>query len=634
MQPHFLHTPGMLRIVPPIVLALLCSCPALAQPATAQNLVARAEALVRMDPGESRKTAEQALVLLARAPDRELELRARYVLCDYLSEQSPTGARAQIALSQALIPKSPRLGWRAAFRLCAAQADESEGHSALARRGYTEAIHLAEGAQDLEFLANALYLRGHLSGLAGDYLNGLIDLRRAHSLYTRQNKAENLRTVVNGIASLYNRMGDFQQAKLYYQQSIARTQPEGKTRDLGVALHNLGRVHENLGEWRQAQRCFERAQSLYREIHFTLGLAFAHRGLASVHNGLGQPEQALREAALAEALSRSFVEARLVAMIQLQKGIALRALKRYPESLAELMKAKPVFEQAQNRFELRDTLRALAQTQAQAGQWRQAYEYEAASRRLSDELFANQIDQRLSWFKVDFDTRAREQENALLLRENALNARRLREEERSRNLLLVAIALGTALLLTLSHLVIKFRSEHRTSQKMALTDELTGLPNRRDALARLSARLDARDGSTLALLIADLDHFKSINDEHGHLIGDEIPQAVAAALRAAAPANAHLGRLGGEEFMILIERTELSQTLAIAERIRERIAAIDATRWFADRTVTISLGAALSVGGETVSTLLGRADRALYAAKEKGRNRCEIELADKPSAGS
>jgi diguanylate cyclase (GGDEF)-like protein len=623
----------MLQIAPLFLLLtlLFAPFPADARPAEPARLalVERAESLVRTNPAESQRAAEQALGLLAKAPDGELELRARFVLCDSLVDQDPAAARVQIAKSLALIPKSPRLGWKSAFTLCAAQISESAGRSAIARRGYTEAIRQAEGAQDLEFLAYSLYLRGHLSGRAGDYFSGLSDLRRAHTLYAKLDKPEHRRTVTDGIASLYNRMGDFKQAKLYFQQGIAQIQASGQSRDLGIALHNLGRVHENLGEWRDARHCFERALALHQSIHYAIGMAYAHRGLASSDNGNGQPLRALRETRLAEELSHRLADARLSAQIHLQRGIALRALKRLPESMDELLQAKPIFEQALAMSEFRDTLRALAQTHADAGLWRQAYEYELASKKVSDQLLSRQIDQRLAWVKIEFDTQAKEQENALLLRENQINEVRLREEARSRKLFVIAIVLGTALLVVLSLLVLRFRGEHRNSQKMALTDELTGLPNRRAALARLTALL-ARDApAPLALLIADLDHFKLINDEFGHLVGDEILQAVAGALRASVANPQVLGRLGGEEFLVVLENTGAEEALTVAERIRASIAALDASHWFADRSITTSIGVTVSAkASATPSELLSRADRALYAAKAMGRNRCEIELAD------
>lgn len=602
---------------------------AAASTTTTLELVERAEQLVRTDSDASRRHAEQALKRLASAPDPELELRARFVLCDHFADQTPSAARDQIAKSLPVVKKSSRIGWKSAFVLCKAIIDETEGHSQSALHGYDEAVRLAEGAQDPEFLAYSLFRRGYLLGLAGEYVNGLVDLRRAHVLYAKANKPEHRRTVLDGIAALYNRMGDFEQAKSYYQQSIAQIETAGRTRDLGIALHNLGRVHENLKEWQHARRSFERALALHESIHFTRGMAYAHRGLASYFNGLGHPQAALREVETAEALSRNIVDARLRAQIHFQRGIAFRQLKRYPESISELQMARPVFEQVRAMFEYGDSLRSLAQTYAEAGQWRSAYDHEVASRNVSERLFKNQINQRFAWLKVEFDTNAKEQENTLLIREKQATEKALYEEQKANRLLFAVALLGASLLALLAYFVWRLRREHRASQQQAQTDELTGLPNRRHILALLTAQIGHENHLPTAVLIGDLDYFKQINDQFGHLVGDEILQTVAQTLRNSVPAPAQLGRLGGEEFLVILPGSASEAAMQIAEQMRRSVAAIDPSRWFTGRPITVSLGATISVvGRDTLSTILHRADMALYSAKDRGRNRCEIRLAD------
>lgn len=623
----------IVRLAVTLALSLPAALAVAAHPA--ETRVRAAEDAVRRDPEASRLQAEAALKLLHRDPDRELELRARFVLCDYHADQNASIAREHAAAGMALAERSPRAGWRAAFTLCRAAALATESRHTEARKTFDRAVALAEGAQDADILANALYQRGYLQGLAGRYVDGLTDLRRAHALYEKLGQPQMKRTVVNGIATLYNRMGDFAQAQEYYAQSVAQLERENIPRDLGIALHNLARVRENLGQWDAAERDFARALAAHEKIQYRRGIAYAQRGLASVANHRGEPEAALTALARAQAAAAGLEDARLTAQIRLQRGIAFRHLKRFAESATEIRAAVATFDAARSLFELRDARAALAATHAAAGAWREAFLEHAAYKAVSDSLFAGQLDQRFSWLKVEFDTAAKEQQNALLLREKAATERALNEERRANGLFAAVIVLIVALAGVLAWLVRHLQHEHRRVHALAMTDELTGLPNRRDALQRLSGWL-TRDGDRMcAVLIADLDHFKPINDQHGHLVGDEILKSVADALRNAVREPAILGRLGGEEFAIFLPETGGEAARQAAERIRADIAAIDATRWFADRTITVSIGLTLARRGtDSVSSALRRADDALYRAKAAGRNRVEVLLGDDPAAAT
>jgi diguanylate cyclase (GGDEF)-like protein len=167
----------------------------------------------------------------------------------------------------------------------------------------------------------------------------------------------------------------------------------------------------------------------------------------------------------------------------------------------------------------------------------------------------------------------------------------------------------------------------------AATDGLTGLPNKRavtDAMKRMFAQA-SMTVSPLGLLLLDLDHFKQINDQGGHPVGDQVLASVGAVLRSVLRARDFAGRNGGEEFAILLPDTEVPAALEIAERVRAAVAEISPAG--TDVSVTASIGV---VGFPAHATSLDRlewlADAALYLAKRQGRNR--VELADPAAADS
>jgi diguanylate cyclase (GGDEF)-like protein len=159
---------------------------------------------------------------------------------------------------------------------------------------------------------------------------------------------------------------------------------------------------------------------------------------------------------------------------------------------------------------------------------------------------------------------------------------------------------------------------------LAATDPLTGLANRRQGLMLLEAEVRIpRSDPPAALMIGDLDHFKAINDDFGHEMGDRVLVEIAAALRAHTRSSDTVVRWGGEEFLVLMPRTGRSEALELAERLRHCVQALDLTdRGGRAVPVTISLGLAPLQAGEASPAWLRRADAALYAAKAGGRNRC------------
>ena len=165
----------------------------------------------------------------------------------------------------------------------------------------------------------------------------------------------------------------------------------------------------------------------------------------------------------------------------------------------------------------------------------------------------------------------------------------------------------------------------------AATDGLTGLPNKRavtDALKRTFAQA-ATTHAPLALLLLDLDHFKQVNDQRGHAVGDQVLAGVGATLRSVLRTGDFAGRNGGEEFAVLLPDTEIGDALEIAERVRAAIAEISLPG--TDVSVTASIGVASYPGQASTPDRLERlADAALYLAKRQGRNR--VELAEPSSA--
>ena len=173
----------------------------------------------------------------------------------------------------------------------------------------------------------------------------------------------------------------------------------------------------------------------------------------------------------------------------------------------------------------------------------------------------------------------------------------------------------------------ELRQQKEAAEALARTDALTGLANRRafDEAAYHEIQRAQRYGTPLALVMADLDYFKSVNDKYGHHVGDLVLQDFARVLLASVRGIDIVGRWGGEEFVILMPGTDLEEARQVAERMR--LAVAGAPTKFDGKACgyTASFGvAALLAETPTMDSLLGRADAAMYRAKDNGRNRIEV----------
>jgi diguanylate cyclase (GGDEF)-like protein len=172
------------------------------------------------------------------------------------------------------------------------------------------------------------------------------------------------------------------------------------------------------------------------------------------------------------------------------------------------------------------------------------------------------------------------------------------------------------------------RAESETLRRSLRFDTVTRVHSRDYVVRALAEKMNIAQagGEPLSVVMADLDHFKEINDTHGHIVGDQVLHDVATRMVSAARSTDIVGRYGGEEFLIIFEGAARDVARDLAERIRIRVLADPFNENSEQLFLTVSLGVAEARPGEGVESLIERADRALYEAKAAGRNRVRTEL--------
>jgi diguanylate cyclase (GGDEF)-like protein len=170
--------------------------------------------------------------------------------------------------------------------------------------------------------------------------------------------------------------------------------------------------------------------------------------------------------------------------------------------------------------------------------------------------------------------------------------------------------------------------------QLAITDPLTRIMNRRGiTVSLLDAMAQAeRYNTPLSVAMGDVDHFKRINDRHGHEAGDRVLTQIASTLSEALRMPDKVGRYGGEEFLVIFPHTTLTQARKIAERMRGEVQKSDIDLGDGHVGITISLGVTQFQKGEDLEQLLSRADAALYQAKSGGRNLVAVQKATRAAA--
>jgi len=177
----------------------------------------------------------------------------------------------------------------------------------------------------------------------------------------------------------------------------------------------------------------------------------------------------------------------------------------------------------------------------------------------------------------------------------------------------------------------QLRAELVKVRQMAATDALTGLLNRGTFDKKLNALLETEDSAVACLAMLDLDHFKLVNDTHGHVVGDNVLKYTAKLLKQHAAPQHHVARYGGEELAIIMPDTTAKKASEIAEKIRSALASSRLKKKNSSESIgqiTVSIGIAALKSDDTAESFIMRADNALYKAKETGRNKVVVGASD------
>jgi len=569
--------------------------------------------------------SRQVLDSVEREKPSDPAVIARVQLLECKWADTPPAAHQAVAIGLTAADKAGNIDLRAKLLACRATALIVEGKNVDAEREFGVAVALARQAGDRALEAETVENLGYLQYTRGALADALVNLQNAYRLSAQLGDEKGRLEALSNIANVYAdvHVAQYDRAIEYYRQLLGNYEKHGQPSDVADTLFNIGSTFETKGDFAAAELHFRRALAMFQKLQRPSDVAYTKRALGLALMKQGRASEALPLLDEAVAFYEKAHDAEGTASAKQYLGMVYRRLGRFREALTELDAARRYFEQEKNVRFLEKNAEEGALAYAQLGDWRNAYDAEARHTAIAQTLAAMRNDELSSRLRVAFDSEKKDRENRALARENGLRAVALREAERSRKLQIAVSALIALLAAAMAILFWRQVVNTRRMRAMAMTDELTRLPNRRHILALAEIAFDAakREGRAAAVIVLDIDRFKRINDTFGHAAGDAVLRSVAHTCRAELRATDQIGRIGGEEFLVVLHSATAEQAHEIAERLRLAVERLDLSSIAPNLHTTISLGVCVTSDYNT-SAAIATADAMLYRAKEN-RNRVE-----------
>ncbi|WP_041422289.1 GGDEF domain-containing protein [Shewanella sediminis] len=504
------------------------------------------------------------------------------------------------------------------IKLCRAWFYQHQGRVVLALEEYNQVVGDAYQLESTKLIADARSVRGAMYSFQGNFAQALEDLITAQHLYDSLKLEYWSLYNLTELATSYRRFGDPQTALKYYQQLETKFIELGDMNSATGVLSEMAIALEELGEYERALEKYLKAHKYWTEQGSERGsstIAVNISGTLLKLNRIDEAKAYLTEAGHSvkpnDEAFYSFMKL-FEAQVHLMQADPVQAL-------IELDDAKAAFSRVKNTRGMAQLLLLESQSHSAQQDWKQAFSSLEQYLVLHNELDAKLQSNRTTEMRTRFNTKRIETENERLVEYQRIKEHELKIVKQNKQLEYAVLILAFIIIFIISFFAFKQAQKSKLLEVLAMTDHLTQLPNRRHTYAT-GEKLFSVKPPSLALILFDADNFKSVNDNYGHDIGDK------ALIELAKISSSHMrkadlvGRVGGEEFLIILPETTLYQATEIAQRLVNSIAKSDLGDIAANFGMTISAGIAAQEKDKSFSELLQRADSALYQAKSEGRN--------------
>ena len=527
--------------------------------------------------------------------------------------------------------------------------ERRQGHLEQARTQLEEALALFRQAKDQHGEGEALTHLGLVLLNQGAFVCAIEVLDATLSLH-RAGADVSVDRTYHYLGLLYLSMRDYEEANVQLVRALSEARRLPDPMRASAPLGSLARLSNELGKYADALAYAAEAQAISERFGSTPGLSFSalERGRALL--GLGRMKEARKALEESRNLGESVDQERTAADATFTLGRVALAEGDQQTALQLFEIAAPNYEAAGDVPQLLDAYRAMVPLLRDSGDADRALDLSIASMALLEQISGRETSRRIALIEYRHEVEASQRRLEQLARENEITALRLSQQEFVRNvgitvilaLLTVSVVLAwlyqrslqmsRRLVASNAELVdsrVALAASHATLAEKAqalhvaaTSDALTGIANRRHVLAVLekvvaSANTHQRK---MAVMLIDVDRFKSINDRFGHGVGDRVLCRVVEALKSLLPSQGALGRYGGEEFLLVLPDLDVTSSIALAQAM---LVAVRTGHASDEPIVTLSIGVSVCAPSEVASSsaLIEAADAALYRAKGAGRDR-------------
>ena len=519
--------------------------------ATALEETRALEEQVSKDPKKAIETAREEFTRAEAANDKPARLKALRLLAmayDNLDDNPGLRETSRTGLALAI-----ELGDKQAqVELMTAQgmAAFNEGRIEEAIRQQDRAIAAAREAGLERELAKAYIAKSHALVAMERSSEAMETLLKAHAILEKLGErlllSGTLSAVGNILTNEDSSREELMRAVDYHRRAMALVDPSSKY-ELSTIYYNLGVAYSYLKDYPEAMKLLEKCLAIGREINDPHTIAYVSYRLGSIAIAQGKAAEALPRFDAALPAFRAAENLQLELLTQLGRARALAATGKRSEAISALTSARPLVNRLKSPGRDVRYYEAAADTYAKIGDWEAAFAQMRELREAERRVVTATNQRQAKELQARFGGKQRETEYELLRAEGQI-------QESRRILLLMALVLMGVFVLALVAYVMRQTRQKRRFAALAMRDDLTGLPNRRSILEFAKAQFRGRRAGDTGFVLAliDIDHFKKINDELGHSVGDEVLRAFGQAGLHAMRSEDRLGRFGGEEFVLVM----------------------------------------------------------------------------------
>lgn len=519
-----------------------------------------------------------------------------------------------------------------------ADVERSRGNYVIALDYSIRGLEIRKQLNDPKALAKALRALGITYRKFGRYEKSLEHINEAYLIYKKENNTTETAETSNQVGLVYTRLKQFDQARSFYQLTIDMPEDEIKPTTLATALREIAVIDLQAGNLESAMAMAQQAHNIYQNKNYKIKSSQTARIIGKIYREQLNSDKAIQYFREALSLAEKAGNEKYQIKSLTQLGSTLID-KDTSEAILLLKKSLDLAKKNNIKTAQLYALRSLRQAEKSRGDIAESLRFSEEEIALSQIIQKETEESEIFKAKAKLDSHKKEMELDSLRKKIKLDqleiaqknseieivkqANRISELELTENRY-ASIALTTLLVICLAfatyiyRIFVASRKRNKELDYLAARDPLTDCFNR-----RILFDLMNQDFSNIELLgeysviMADIDHFKQINDNHGHGVGDSVISDVADILRSSVRKNDITARYGGEEFCIVLPSADQNQAIHIAETIRHKVE----THRFDNLTVTCSFGVtSIHFNAKTPAELIDQADLALYKSKTSGRN--------------